>query len=87
MDDPAAEERIVGARGTHIMLPKGILPKDQGLLIPETEDGRLVFILPYDEGYTIVGTTDDKCEITHFPKEDEKDVDFLVRETERLLGN
>ena len=86
MDDPDAEDRIVGARGTHIMLPRGILPKGQGLLIPDTADGRLVFILPYDEGYTIVGTTDDKCEITHFPKQEEKDVEFLVRETGRLLG-
>ena len=25
-DDPKAQKRIVGARGSHIMLPKGLIP-------------------------------------------------------------
>ena len=63
-DDPKVEPRIQGARGTHLMFKKGILPKDTGVIVPKTEDGRLLFIINY-LGHPMVGTTDVKCDITH----------------------
>jgi glycerol-3-phosphate dehydrogenase len=46
------------------MFKKGMLPKDSGILIPKTKDGRLLFIINY-MGHPMVGTTDVKCENTH----------------------
>lgn len=63
-DDEKAEPRIQGARGTHIMFKKGMLPKDSGIIIPKTKDGRLIFIINY-LGHPMVGTTDEKCEVTN----------------------
>lgn len=64
MDDPKAEARIVPSRGTHLMFKKGLLPENQGMIVPETEDGRLLFIINYF-GYPMVGTTDVFTEKTH----------------------
>ena len=64
LDDQTVEKRIQGARGTHIMFKKGMLPKDSGILIPKTKDGRLIFIINY-LGHPMVGTTDVECPVTH----------------------
>lgn len=64
LDNPLASKRITGARGTHLIFAKGLLPEDSGIIIPKTKDGRLIFIINY-LGHAMVGTTDDKCEITH----------------------
>lgn len=63
-DNPEAGHRITGARGTHLMFKKGLLPKYSGIIIPKTKDGRLIFIINYLD-HALVGTTDDKCEIAH----------------------
>jgi glycerol-3-phosphate dehydrogenase len=65
LDNPEVEERIQGARGTHLMFKRGLLPMDSGIIIPKTKDGRLLFIINY-LGHPMVGTTDEKCEVSHF---------------------
>jgi glycerol-3-phosphate dehydrogenase len=64
-DKPDAEKRIIGARGTHVIFKKGLLPEDSGIIIPKTRDGRLIFIINY-LGHAMVGTTDDPAEISHY---------------------
>ena len=77
----------MGARGTHIILDKGILPPGKGIMIPETSDGRLIFVLPYINGYTLVGTTDNKCIQSEKCKPEQADVDFLVNELKQIFGD
>lgn len=45
-----------------MILDKGIVSDDMGMILANTSDGRLIFILPYN-GYTLVGTTDDMQEL------------------------
>lgn len=85
LDDEKAEPRIQGARGTHIMFKKGILPKDSGILIPKTKDGRLLFIINY-LGHPMVGTTDEKCDITHYCEPTEEEISFMFKELEPYFG-
>ena len=59
-DKPDAEKRILGARGTHLMFKKGFLPDGTGIIVPKTQDGRLIFIISY-MGHSMVGTTDELC--------------------------
>ena len=63
-DNNQLEPRIQGSRGTHLIFKKGILPDDSGIIIPKTRDGRLLFICNY-LGHPMVGTTDEKCDISH----------------------
>ena len=57
LGDAAATRRLRPSKGVHIMLP---LPSDFGgdaLLIPATEDGRIIFAVPW-MGRLLVGTTE-----------------------------
>ena len=65
MDKPDCKNRIVGARGTHIILSQEAmkLPNNTGIIVPKTKDGRLIFIINY-LGHCMVGTTDDKCDVS-----------------------
>ncbi len=46
MDDPEAPKMLNASSGIHIVLDKRFSPPATGLLIPKTEDGRVLFLLP-----------------------------------------
>ncbi len=78
MDTPAAPKILSASTGIHIVLDKRFAPPDTGLMIPETEDGRVLFVLPW-EGHALVGTTDEPAEITDHPQPLETEIDYLLR--------
>lgn len=47
MDDPSTQEIVAPSLGTHIILPKYYSPDHMGLIDPHTEDGRVMFFLPW----------------------------------------
>jgi glycerol-3-phosphate dehydrogenase len=51
--------RLRLSRGVHLVLPIGILGGKDALLIPKTEDGRIVYAIPW-RGRLAVGTTDEE---------------------------
>ncbi len=57
MDDPAAAGVIAVSQGIHLVLEREFLPGDTAIMVPRTDDGRVVFIIPW-QGRTLVGTTD-----------------------------
>ena len=57
MDEPTAKPVMNVAQGTHLVIDKSFLPGTTGLMVPKTEDGRVLFIVPW-HGHLIVGTTD-----------------------------
>lgn len=72
--------------GAHIVLPHWYTHFTPfGLLLPETSDGRVLFLLPW-EGQTIAGTTDAPAMGSHDPRAKAEDVDFLVHELASYLG-
>jgi glycerol-3-phosphate dehydrogenase len=85
LDDPAAPELVKASSGVHIILDKKYSPPDTGLLIPRTEDGRVVFVLPW-LGQTLVGTTDDPAEPTAHPQAREEEIAYILRQVEPYLG-
>ena len=60
MADPAAPPRLLTSRGTHLVLKEKLCPQGMGMLVPSTDDGRVLFLLPFF-GHTLVGTTDQLC--------------------------
>lgn len=85
MDDPKVEDRIVPSRGTHLMFKKGFLGENQGMIVPETEDGRLLFIINYF-GYPMVGTTDVFTDKTHKCEPTQEEIDFICKEIKPYFG-
>lgn len=62
MDNPEVPEIVCPSSGVHIILPNYYSPEKMGLLDPETSDGRVIFLLPWQNS-TIAGTTDTPCEV------------------------
>jgi glycerol-3-phosphate dehydrogenase len=54
---PDAEQRLRPSKGVHILLPLPEGFENDALLIPTTEDGRIIFAIPW-QGRLLVGTTD-----------------------------
>ncbi|KAM3443823.1 hypothetical protein MY4824_000271 [Beauveria thailandica] len=84
MDDPSRKAMIAPASGAHIMLPGNLCPSGMGMLDAATSDGRVVFVLPW-QNYTLAGTTDNACEIERQPIARDEDVDFILGEVSKLL--
>ena len=61
MDDPKASQRIIAVSGSHVTLPQKFSSKKHALVIPETEDGRILFLVPWLQ-HTIIGTTEKQLE-------------------------
>ena len=85
MDDPDAKPMLSASSGVHIVLDERFSPPETGLLIPETEDGRVLFLLPW-LGHTLVGTTDQPADIQPNPKADEDDVEYILRHIHRYFS-
>jgi glycerol-3-phosphate dehydrogenase len=84
MANPALEKRLRLSKGVHILLPLDDRITD-AMVVPETDDGRVIFAIPW-LGRLLVGTTDD--EVTH---EDElvvkrSEADYLLRQLNRYLS-
>lgn len=79
MDDPEAEPTIRPSQGVHIVLDKSFLGGNSALMIPKTEDGRVLFAIPwYDE--VVVGTTDTPLhEVSLEPVALQKEIDFILK--------
>jgi glycerol-3-phosphate dehydrogenase len=85
LDDANAEERLRLSRGVHILLP---LPEDFGehaLLIPKTEDNRLIFAIPW-QGRLLVGTTETESALTDEMVVTRGEAEYLLRHLSRYLS-
>lgn len=85
MDNPDNPGMIVPSQGAHVVLDQKFMPGDIAMLIPRTDDGRLLFAIPW-KGKLLAGTTDiavDKIELEPRPLEEE--VDFILAHLGKVL--
>jgi len=85
MDNPEVTDRIVPSRGTHLMFKKGLIGENQGFIIPETSDGRLLFVINY-YGHPMVGTTDVLTDSTHNCEPTQEEIDFIIEDIKPFFG-
>jgi glycerol-3-phosphate dehydrogenase len=78
MDDPDAPRLLDTSSGVHVVLDRRFSPPDTGLLIPRTEDGRVLFLLPW-LGHTLVGTTDHPAPLSADPQATEQEIEYILR--------
>ncbi|AIT28364.1 FAD dependent oxidoreductase family protein [Bordetella holmesii 44057] len=66
-------------------LPRDFLPGEQAILVPKTDDGRVLFMVPWN-GHTIVGTTDSaRTDLPIDPRPMPGEVDFILETAARYL--
>jgi glycerol-3-phosphate dehydrogenase len=84
MDDPNTLSIMSASQGSHILLPKIFSSLNTGLIIPKTEDDRVLFILPW-MGKTIAGTTDRPENITECPRASNEEVEYILKYVRQYL--
>ncbi|MDZ7331104.1 MAG: glycerol-3-phosphate dehydrogenase/oxidase [candidate division KSB1 bacterium] len=85
MDDPDAPALIRPSQGIHIVLDQSFLPGNSAIMVPHTDDGRVLFAIPWRDR-VIVGTTDTPVsEISIEPRPLPEEVTFLLSHTARYL--
>ncbi len=86
MDDPASPRMIRPSQGVHIVLDTSFLPGDSAIMVPHTDDGRVLFAVPWHDR-VIVGTTDTPLrQVNLEPKPLPDEVDFLISHASRYLA-
>ncbi len=84
MANPQMKPRLRISKGIHILLPADALRSETALLIPETEDGRVIFAIPWF-GSLLVGTTDDEIEQTEEITATESEIAYLLKYVNQYL--
>ncbi|MBT8398543.1 MAG: glycerol-3-phosphate dehydrogenase/oxidase [Gemmatimonadetes bacterium] len=85
MDEPGASPMIKPSQGVHIVLPRDFLGGDSAIMVPHTDDGRVLFAIPWHT-VVIVGTTDTPVSETPLePVPFEEEVEFLLTHAARYL--
>jgi len=78
LDDPASEPTIRPSQGVHLVLDKSFLQSESALMIPKTDDGRVLFAIPWHDR-VVTGTTDTPLSnIDVEPKALEQEINFIL---------
>jgi glycerol-3-phosphate dehydrogenase len=85
MDEASAEDLVSPSQGVHLVLPREFLPGNSAIMIPKTDDGRVLFAVPW-HGRVIVGTTDTPVEHAELePRALCEEIEFLLTHAARYL--
>lgn len=85
MDAADAQSIIQPSQGIHIVLDRAFLPGGDAIMVPDTDDGRVVFVIPWNE-HVVVGTTDtpiDEIPMEPIPRDEE--IDWLLETSGHYL--
>ena len=83
---PKAVPRMRPSKGVHILFPLGEFPDNVSLLVPKTEDGRVIFAIPW-QGRLLVGTTDDAVTVDAPMTVTRDEVEYLLRQLNPYLAH
>ncbi len=86
MADPGAPNIIAFSQGVHLVLDGSYLPGGSAIMVPHTDDGRVLFAVPW-HGRTVVGTTDTPIPAASLePRPLPEEIDFLLTHASRYLS-
>ncbi len=84
-DNPKAEPLVTSSQGVHLVFDRAFLPGDFALMVPRTDDGRVLFAVPW-HGKVIIGTTDTPvAEAAVEPRALAEEIDFILTHAARYL--
>ncbi len=85
--EPNAEPMMVPSQGIHLVFERSFLTGDTALLVPHTDDGRVLFAVPW-HNRTLVGTTDTPIDtIDYEPLPFEEEIEFVLETAGRYLSH
>lgn len=85
MDDAKHRNIISPSQGIHLVVGKEFLPGGTAIMIPRTDDGRVLFAVPW-HNKIVLGTTDTPIKkILSEPVPMEEEIDFILKHIGRYL--
>ena len=85
MDVPNAPDVIIPSQGIHLVLDREFLGGNTGVMIPKTDDGRVLFAIPW-HNRILLGTTDTPgVPPSLHPMPHEEEVEYLLEHAARYL--
>jgi len=85
-DEPHKKPLVRPSQGIHIVVDRSFMSGDDALMIPKTDDGRVLFAVPW-HGKLLIGTTDTPInEHSLEPRALEKEIGFVMRNVSMYLA-
>ena len=86
LDHLDAEQIVTPSQGVHIVLDRSFIPGDSAIMVPHTDDGRVMFAIPWHD-VAVIGTTDTPIkEISIEPRPFGHEIDFILQTANRYLS-
>ena len=87
MDEPGVADMLSPSQGIHLVVDRRFQPGDSAVMIPKTEDGRVLFAVPW-HGKVVIGTTDTPVEkVALEPRPLEEEIEFVLRTSRQYFAN
>ena len=85
MDQKKEVKTIAPSQGIHLVLDNKFSPTDNAIMIPKTDDGRVLFVIPW-HNKLVVGTTDTPVKEENIePRALEQEIEFVLSTASRYL--
>ena len=86
LDSRRSPLNLAPSQGVHLVLPASLLASKTAILVPHTDDGRVIFIVPWHDR-VIVGTTDTPVKKPVLePQAKKEEIDFLLKHASHYLS-
>jgi glycerol-3-phosphate dehydrogenase len=87
MAEGHSEETIAPSQGIHLVVDKHFFRGNAGMMLPKTDDGRVLFFIPW-EGKVVLGTTDTPVDqISDEPLPLKEEIDFIIDHFNRFSAS
>ena len=85
MDESESPPLVTASQGIHLVFEKKFLPSETAIMVPQTDDGRVLFAVPWHDR-VIVGTTDTPVSETSLePRALEEEIEFVLKHAARYM--
>jgi glycerol-3-phosphate dehydrogenase len=86
LDDPGAAPTLAPSRGSHVVLDRSFLPGSAAVMIPKTDDGRVLFAIPWRD-HVLLGTTDTPVDhVSREPHPSRDEIGYLLSHAGRYFS-
>jgi glycerol-3-phosphate dehydrogenase len=86
LDEPAAPALVAPSQGVHLVVPRDFLPGESAVMIPHTDDGRVLFAVPWHDR-VVLGTTDTPVPRAELePRALPEEIGFIFHNADRYLA-
>jgi len=85
LDEPDENILVTPSQGIHLVVDKKFFPGNNAMMIPKTDDKRVLFAVPWHDK-VVLGTTDTPVdEISFDPQPLEEEIEFVIQHANRYL--